>query len=759
MNTKPLASSIFMVALGASYPAAVNAEAVMALEEVVVTAEKRSTSVQDVPIAVSALLGNALKEQDIKDANDLASLVPNMQVGFRANNAVVNLRGVETNIAFNEVSSPAVAFHLDGVYMASMRGGSALFNDVERVEVSRGPQGTLAGRNSTAGSINVVTKRPGYEFESGLEVGVGNYDKRSMSGFLNVPLIDDRLAMRLNFLQSEHDGYQINDSVNPEIENADDEDLKAFRASFLYEPSDDLSIFVKAYYEEYGGAGPQFVPFMVPEDARQSQWGDLVSQFGYPIPTSWSDPDDPRAFPLDTQPINDVEVSGLTTEITWDVDELTFTYLGNYHKDHNKVSKQDLDGLSMISDGTGAKLPAPGFQAGGSLGPYKNDAEQFSHEFRVASNDDSALNWVAGLYYFETDQQSNRQIVIVGDLGMLPNYGYGFDIYDVPSDAESYAGYFDAKYRVSDEWEVFAGIRHTEDESSKAQQRNNVLGGRASYQAFPKSTASFDGTDWRAGATWYVNEDSMIYASVSTGYKSGGTSSEEGPFDAEEVTAYEIGTKNTFYDGRLRLNASLFYNDYDGIQLGAVQTKKSGDPGVVIDVMPAEVFGFEVESVALVGDATKVSLSVGYLDTEIGDFTTCDPVLYYCGGTAFDDNKASIQGNHLPKAPEWSVSFGAEHVISLGEFGTLVPKIQSRFTDKQYLSQFNQSYDVEGSFIKTNLYLTYNSPDEKFFAQAFVKNLEDEDTRNQILLGLVTFTHAQWDAPRTTGFRVGYRWD
>ncbi len=759
MNRKLLASSVFMVALGASYPAAVNAEALVALEEVVVTAEKRSASVQDVPVAVSAISGNALEEQGIKDANDLASLVPNMQVGFRGNNAVVNLRGVETNIAFNESASPAVAFHLDGVYMASLRGGSALFNDVERVEVSRGPQGTLAGRNSTAGSINVVTKRPGYEFESGLEAGVGNYEKRSVSGFLNVPLIDDKLAMRVNFMKSEHDGYQINDRVNPEIENADDEDLKAFRASFLYEPTDDLSIFLKAYYEEYGGAGPQFVPFMVPEDARQNAWRSLVGGFGFPIPTSFPESSDPRVLSLDTQPINDVEVYGLTTEVTWDVDGLTFTYLGNYHRDNNKVSKQDLDGLSMVSDGTGMFLPVPGLLSGGSLGPYKNDAEQFSHEFRVASNDDSALNWVAGLYYFETEQHSNRQVVIVGDLGVLPGYGYGFDIYDVPTDATSYAGYFDAKYRVSEEWEVFAGIRYTDDESSKSQQRYNLLGGRPAYQAFPETSASFDGIDWRAGATRYVNEDSMIYASISTGYKSGGTSSEEGPFDAEEVTAYEVGTKNTFYDGRLRLNASLFYNDYDGIQLGAVQTKKSGDPGVVIDVMPAKVFGFEVESVALVGDATKVTLSVGYLDTEIGDFTTCDIVLFNCGGAAFDANKANIQGNNLPKAPEWSVSFGAEHVISLGDFGTLVPKIQSRFTDKQYLSQFNESYGAEDSFIKTNLYLTYNSLDEKFFAQAYVKNLEDKDTRNQILLGMVTLTHAQWDAPRTIGFRVGYRWD
>ncbi len=727
------------------------------LEEVIVTAQKRQESSQDVPISVSAVTGNTMEELGIKNISDLSALVPNMDIGKRANSTVINLRGVETNIAFNEGSSAAVAFHSDGVYLSSSRGGAMTFHDVERVEVLRGPQGTLAGRNSTAGSIDVVTRRPHYDFEVAGELLVGDYSLFGTSGILNLPLIDDQLAIRAAFVTYKHDGYLDNDNVNPNIDNADDADDKAVRLSLLWDASDDLSLFIKAYYEEKGGVGPQFVPFLVPEDARQNAWRGLTGGFGFPIPEQIvEDPSDPRVFSLDTQPENDVEVSGVTAELQWDLDWAQLTYIGNIHEDNNKTSLQDMDGVLVVSDDTSPF--GPGVLADGEFGPFIHKNKQLSHELRLSSGqNDSPFDWVFGAYYFEEEQFATRQIVMVNALGPLPGYGYGFDVFDVPLDSESWAVYGDTKYRLSDEWEAFAGVRYTDDWQAKSLQQNNFFLGMPRLVVWPEQTAESDNVDWRAGLTWYRTEQSMVYGSVTTGYKSGGVDTELGGWEPETVTAYEIGTKNTFNYGRLRLNANVFFNDYDRIQVGAVRVKPSGQPGNVVDVMPAEVFGFELEGAAILGEATTLNFALGYVDSEIGDFYACDQVVSNCKDEFLEENSVSIKGNALPKAPAWRVGLGLEHTFGLGELGTLTPRIQFKYTDDQYLSQFNSFYDAEDSFTRTDVYLTWTSPEDKFYAQAFVKNLEDEDVRNTVLLGLVTFTHAQWDPPRTWGIRLGFR--
>jgi len=738
------------------------------IEEVVVTAEKREASVQDVPISISAISGDALEALNARNVDSLPMVVPNMSIGYRANNIVLNLRGVETNIAFNEVANPAVAFNIDGVYLSSVRGGADLFHDLERVEVLRGPQGTLAGRNSTAGSINLVTRRPHYDFEASAEVEVGDFDHVGTKGVINLPLVEDRVALRASFVTLEHDGYLINNRVNPEIENADDADNLAVRASVLFDATEDLSILLKGYYQEFKGVGPQFVPFLVPEESAQTTWAGLLPSFGFQLPVvSPEDPSDPRVVSLDTQPVNDVEVSGVTAELTWDLNAVGLTYIGNYHKDDNKNSLQDLDGMFAVSD---ASSPAgPGVFLKEEFGPYSHKVEQTSHELRLSSNaNGSPLDWVTGLYYFDQEQDAGRLILLVGDLGIYPGPGFAIHPFDVPITEESLAAYGDVKYRLTDEWELTAGVRYTDDEQTKFLTRNIISQGNVvntimepedSPFAAASSEAQSDNVDWRAGLTWYRTDDSMVYATISTGYKGAGADTLLGPFEEETVTAYEIGTKNTVLDGRLRLNAAVFFNDYDGIQIGSVRTRPNGTTGVVTEVMPAEVFGFEIEGIARLGDATSLSFALGHLDSEIGDFMTCDQILNNCTGDNFLANATNIQGNRLPKSPEWTLSLGAEHVFSLGSLGSLTPRVQFRFTDDQYLSQFNQFYDAEGSYTRTNLYLTYDSPEERFFAQAYVNNVEDEDVRNQILLGLVTFAHAQYDAPRTWGVRLGLRFD
>ncbi|MCP4927103.1 MAG: TonB-dependent receptor [Gammaproteobacteria bacterium] len=727
------------------------------IEEILVTAQKREESIQDVPISVSAVSDKVIEELGMKNIEDLSAIVPNMATGKRANTMVVNLRGVETNIAFNEGAGAAVAFHSDGVYLSTSRAGTATFHDVKRVEVSRGPQGTLSGRNSTAGSINIVTRRPHYDFEIAGELAAGDFSHFGLSGIINLPLVEDTLALRASFVTEEHDGYLENDNVNSNIKNADDADDKAFRLGLLWDASDDLSLFVKAYYEEKGGVGPQFVPFLVPEDARQNAWLGLTGGFGFPIPQQIvEDPSDPRVFSLDTQPENDVEVWGVTAELQWDLSSTQLTYIGNIHEDENKNSLQDMDGLLVVSGN--ASPFGPGVLADGEFGPFVHKNEHFSHELRLSSvQADSPLDWVLGAYYFEEEQFATRQIVIVNAIGPLPDYGFGFDVFDVPLDSESWAVYGDVKYRFSDKWEAFAGLRYTDDWQAKSLMQNSLFLGMPSLVVWPEISTESDNVDWRAGLTWYRSEDSMVYASVTTGYKSGGVDTELGGWDEETVTAYEIGTKNTFLDGRLRLNASMFFNDYDSIQVGAVRVKPSGSPGNVVDVMPAEVFGVELEGVAILGDATTLNFALGYLDSEIGNFDACDQVLNNCNAAFLQANSVNIKGNALPKAPDLRFSVGIEHTFGLGELGTLTPRIQFQYTDDQYLSQFNESYGAEDSFTKTDLYLTWNSPGEKYYAQAFVKNLEDEDVRNQILLGLVTFTHAQWDPPRTWGVRAGFR--
>lgn len=722
------------------------------LEEIIVTAEKRQADVQDVPVSIATLTGETVEELGVKDVRDLVSLLPNVGVGMLANNTIVNIRGIQT-INVNIVGDPSATMHIDGVYQARSRGAHALFTDLERVEVLKGPQGTLAGRNSTAGNVNIVTRKPHYEFEAKAGLTFGNFDRIASEGVINLPIIEDQLAIRASISTDNRDGYLINDRVN-DIKNADDADNLSARLKMLWEPIEDLSVQLTGYYSHFDEAGPQFVPFAIPfEGAATNLAGFAGPPLFIPIPTYLEDPSDPRVFSLDTQPVFKSEVYGITGEINWELPgEIKLTYIGNAHFDDVSNNTQDFDGLAAYR---------------GVFGPFTSDTLHTSHELRLSSSytSDSPWDWVLGLYYFKDDTQNTRDVIIAGSLfgpGSPPLAAFTFP--DGDFDGESMAVFGDVKYRLSEQFELHGGLRYTDDEKESSTVRN-VIGfpsGRGPFGFTTRTTfqeADSDSVDWRVGMSWYQNDNSMHYITVGTGYKSAGYS-DAGSYDAEDVIAYEIGTKNQFFDDRIRLNASIFYNDYDSLQVSAIRTDSAtGAPGLITDIAKGEVFGVEIDGAALVGEAGQIDFALGYLDAEYKDFIACDNTRFFCNTPALvTANEEVVSGNEIVKAPDWSLTVGAQYVFPLANWGSITPRIQFKYTDDHYLDHFNNDYARQDSYTRTDIFLTYASPDERLTVQGFVKNIEDEDVRN--FLGAFPISlNAQYDAPQTYGVRMEYHWD
>jgi iron complex outermembrane receptor protein len=715
MNTRTTFTAVVVCSGALLAATALAQEGGLALEEIVVTAEKREATLQDTAISVTAFSGDMLRRMGVRDARDLAIHVPNLYIGSRRNEVLINVRGIQSNNT-TEVGDPAVALHLDGVYLSRPRSAAALFHDVERIEVLRGPQGTLYGRNATAGNINIITNKPTNELDASGEILFGNYDRISARGMVNVPIIDDRLMMRAAVMSDNRDGYNDNDVQFGYIKNTDDADDLSIRLHTLVNFTDSLSALVTLKYHDTGGVGPN------------TSFVRLIE-----------DPDDLRQFSFNTQPSIDVEVYGLTTEINWEFWNMALTYIGGWNVDDVKNRLQDADQTTRAF--------GPPTNTMAQFGPFSQYTYALSHELRLASTDaDSRLRWLAALYYFDEVQDVWLNFNPVPGVQRLI-----FDQDDVS--ALSKAVFGEAKFDLTDQFELVGGIRYTEDEKARYGQTVTIANVFTIVGVSPNiGKVKSDSTDWRAGINWRPTDDWLYYFSASTGYKAGGFNDGIGaPYDPEEVMSYEGGAKTSFFERRLLLNGSVFYMDYTDLQVSATGVNPiTGLPGLFTqNAGEATVWGLEIEGQALLSDAARVDFSLAYLDAEYDQYDTDDPSV---PGTLIED----LSGNRLTKAPEWSFNIGAEYEFRLGEMGTLTPRVSFHFEDDQFLREFNKPVDHEDSFTRTDLVLTYRAPGERLYVEAFANNLEDEDVRNNLQNFPGHGLQYALDAPRTYGVRIGY---
>ncbi|MFT7048660.1 MAG: iron complex outermembrane receptor protein [Halioglobus sp.] len=699
------------------------------LEEVIVTAQKRSESVQDIPLAVTALSASMLEERGITDIASMVSSVPGMHFGQASSDTRITIRGIgsEQNTVTGD---PGVAFHIDGVYQARSSAGNALFYDLARIEVLRGPQGTLYGRNATGGSVNLVSNAPTDETEGQIEAQLGDYSQQRLRGVLNMPLASDKLLMRISGQYEERDGYYENQT--PGADDLSDMDALNIRAQFLYAATENFDALLSLNYATNQGAGygaaalgdyPAPPPFFINSK----------------LATATPNPSDPWEIRTSGVAKRDDSRQGATLTLNWDLDWAAL-------KSITAWQENEVDSLRDVDFSDADIMNENRYQ----------DSTQYSQELQLSSTDAGDWEWIAGLYWLS--EQTDAEFWLNDKGAGLSTYPF-FPSIDVgladptyfgnssTTDADSFGAFGQASYNVSDSWKLTVGLRYSKDEKeSDIERKEFVLPSSINFQ----KKDDWDQVTWKLGADWSVTDENLLYASVSTGFKSGGFLQTVGsePYGEEEVTAWEIGSKNRFFDNRYQANISAFYYDYTDMQLRTIRDLAS----VVTNAGESEIKGIELELVGRPTAAIELSAAFSFTNAEFTDYFDDDP---QDGVSELLD----LSGNSLPRSPDATVNLSAAYNWDFSS-GSLRASVNYYWSDEVYFSAYNsKDADYQGSYHKTDARLAFYSADDRWYVAVAAKNLEDDDVANQIALREPTLggvDTAQWQPPRTYTVTAGY---
>lgn len=680
-----------------------------ALEEVKVTATKMgATNLQDTPLAITAFTADQMAKSGVKEVRDLMAMTPNLNVAQNSQYAQIYIRGVGSNNIFVG-SDPSSTMHIDGVYMS--RPASYFFNflDVERVEVLRGPQGTIYGRNSVGGTINVISRKPDNELRLKLQGSLGNYDFNRAEGMISGPLIKDKLAASIAVMRSKRDGYFEN--IVPGIDDIDNEDVWSVRGQLRATPTDRLEVLLRADSMKDDGQIAGNIKLL-------ESWAPLEDSIQ----------DDYRKVALGTQGFMERENKGLSLEVIYDLAEsVTLTSLTSY-RENSLHSAADTDATSELRQITSAG----------------EEQDQFSQEFNLSGRLDR-LGYVAGLYYFREDMVANG-----GGEGVNNLVANTFASPAPTVEAESWAVFGQATYDISDTFSATAGLRYTEEDKTFDQHFtvfSNATGapvlGPVTYQAEDTYKA------WtpKFGLEYKPNDDLMMYVSATRGFKSGGfnfasRNTDQG-FDPEYLWSYEAGVKSEFLERKLQVNAAAFYYDYTDLQVQSFLT-----PGVIdiTNAADAEVKGFEVELVARPSQNLDLGVNFAFLDATYKSY----PQAPITGGTI------DASGNHLNSAPRWNHALFGQYNFDAGSAGEIFLRAEYSRRSRQYFTVVNDDLQSQGSYELLNASLGLATADEQWQFIAYGRNLTDEE----YIVSSGSFTArpaGRIGEPRTYGVKVIYQ--
>lgn len=753
------------------------------IEEVVVTAEKREESLQDVSISVTAFNAEQLALGGIDDVSRLELLVPGLNYAFAGNDAKFNVRGANSTNTFGDNSSIVGAF-VDGVYKPRASQQTRAFFDVRSVEFLRGPQGTLYGRNTFAGALNVYTHTPDTEeISGGLSVSAQRFDRIRGEGFVNLP-ISENAGVRLAVFADKSDGY-IENLAGPDIGAQDD---KGYRLSVLWRPSDRAELIARyTRVEEDGNEAGLFgytinCRFETPEGLTDA-FGSVrncdnpVRGSGGRGPASNGPGGDPWLISQDY-----VEPVVLTDEewsltVNYDFDPVTLKSITAIY-DYNNDINFDFD-----------FSPTPN-----SNGGYQETSEGWSQELVLTSNNDGRFQWTAGAYYSDIEDfntfyiyqqtvrdDSTRPTVttplgtftilrgtdIVSDATLLN----GFFANAVVIDTEYWGVFGQAEFSVTDRFRLIGGVRYNDEQKSASCGGSNFTGDEngdgmvdrvvnvvpgvegSSPVILPEnarelftyncdasdaitsantiqtssSFGKFDNVTWRLGAEYDLQDrDAMLYLTASTGYLSGSASTTT-TTDEQESQVIEVGFRSRLLDNTLQLNGAVHYTEYTNL----LTQRQRIDPntGIVLTFSDnggdIEAFGVELDAIWLPTNELTISGTLAYLDSEFGTFGQSNPYQLYRGQIQDFVDQA---GQRTPWSPKLTVGASAAYRMDLGGKGFLTPYVQFYYSDGYNTSNLlatDPAHDQD-SYTKTDIRLIWDSPGDKYTIEAFVENLEDE---------------------------------
>ena len=700
--------------------------------EIVVTAQRRAENIQKVPLAVDAIGGDLLSK-GVKSVADLEGLATSTQIQQNANALNVSIRGITTN-SVNLIADTAIAYGYNGTPILHAAALPSGLYDLERVEVLRGPQGTLYGRSATGGAVNFITNKPVFDFEASALASYGNYDFLDLAAMVNAPL-GSNTAIRLVGQRTRHDGYLDN--------GFNDQNEWSGRVGLLTEPTDTLSIFVGADYSRRKGKGWRLTSCPPGSSAAPAPIPGVVPNYCADFP--W---DPYGGGPFDEHSdlnFTSDKTGGIYGEVRLDLQFGTLVYVPSYREIRQKAF--------VLATST-VRLPV----AGGDYAHVGNEVvdgrnQLHSQELRLESSGAGPLKWVLGGIYIDDQLKDFRDShTNLPFAGPLPPTGIRvFTEERKFLGTESLAAFGQVTYPLADAVRLTGGIRYTHDKKTS---RGTTFVTQATGTVLPipgDGDLSSDRVTWRLAIDADLAENSLFYASVSTGYKAGGFNSGIQPnlYDPETITAYEAGIKNEFLDRRLRLNLTGFYYDYSNYQFqffGTVFVPNPADPGgppipqqqsVTAPAEKARVKGVELESAFKATPSTNLDLSVSYLDATF---------------TRFAFGPTDYSGNPLPYAPKWTISGGIRQSISLGDAGQLDLSVRSLYNSRQTAYYFNAPGAALDDYTRTDASLTFTPSSDRFSVSAWVRNLEDHARITQFLTqSPFNPTQALVAAPRTFG--------
>ncbi|MFZ4601961.1 MAG: TonB-dependent receptor [Caulobacterales bacterium] len=728
------------------------------LEEVIITAQKRAENVQDSPLSVSAITGQTLEKDRVLGITDLAQTITG--ISFTANSPQaneINIRGVVNTRLTGPTADQSVSTFVDDVYVGRSGILNTNFYDVARVEVVRGPQGVLLGKNVAGGAVNVISNSPTQDQSGRVALSLGNYDLKQISGFINGG-ITDSLAGRISFQSINHSGYAKDLLHNTDVEN---QDSTQARLQLSWKPAD-----------------TGFRALLIADYSEESN--DGVNRVGVRSPTL---PNGPTIW-SGTRSLITAARGGLGVRESFPVwplfkgDAAPSPQLAT-RDNYSVISKleKDLPGGITLSSTTGYRWnksytlydqtglgPTNGFNLTpaqlASVGSsflfaepvnFREKGNYFTQEFRLTSSDEGRIDWIVGAFYLKSNvRQRNR---FWGESLVLPTLS-GESHWDDQGQNEDMAVFAQVGFDITDKLKLEAGARYTRDEKKGTQQGIVIATGDRfnPADAAPLTPLAVNfktpyGKQWsettpQVTLRWTPNDDMMVYGTVSRGFKGGGFQNNapnafaaSQPYNPENVTNYEAGLKAELFDRSLRWNSAVFMMDYKNLQVQ--QTLASCLCNVISNAASASIKGVETDLMWAPNKAFRAWISGSYLDATYDKFV-------FAG--------VNNSGKKLQRTPDYQVAVGTEVTTSVGSWeDALTGRLAYRYQGEMPWAPENTSFEQGYGTLDGRLSLT--APNQNWSVSLWGKNLTDELYRTNIIV-FFKDEMSSYAAPRTFGVEL-----
>jgi iron complex outermembrane receptor protein len=763
MKTNPLllSTAIVTVMVAPAAPGIAQAQAPVAgLEEIVVTAQRRNENLQQVPLSVTAIGADALARNDIRDLSRIDVLTPGFSFGRSGSDARPAIRGVRTeNVAAS--GDPSIGFYMDNVYQSRASQGLVPFVDVGRVEVQRGPQGTLYGRNTFGGNIAVESHAPTDKFEGGISGIYGQYARGRADGFVNVP-VSDSFAFRVAGLHEGMNGYV---KGNDHAHAIYDRDTNYVRVGARLAPASSgfEAVLRYSYWSEKGTGGGAFgyrvggvyvnpttgafdingTPILINPKAKDGIPDVAGIDIGFPIAANA-----PLYYPGDVIIQQRVKQHQISANLSYDFGPVIAKSITGY---------TDFAAFRNADNDFSPRILSEDFQ--------DDHLHTFSQELQLASSRENRLNWIVGAFYM-------RDNIFKADFYSFPETNLNGVAINARPKITSYAGFAQASYWVMpDIFKLTGGIRYTHDRKYVTRGNATVTNGvitasrldinPATGQPYTPLDLKFSRTTWRANAEYYATQENLLYATVSTGFRSGGFNSGAftnpnvpALFVPETVTAYEIGSKNRFLDDTLQVNLAAYYNKFKSLQVQNQFLIPAAGGGfttssAILNAASANSKGVEIEIQARPTRQLNLGLTATFSDAKFDNYKGAPaPALYTTIPGGYD-----LTNNRVPYNAHAKLTGVISYDFDLMGRGTLTPQVTALYSGGYFLTDFNKALDYQPGYAKIDLRLTYLSPDEKYSLEVFGDNVT-----NKVVLNRATFgsggLNQNYDAPKMWGVRA-----